>query len=39
MYRTLCIRKMRWTAVDPVLYKFRVEKGLGIVVEGPIAES
>ncbi|RLF09824.1 MAG: recombinase RecA [Thermoprotei archaeon] len=39
VYRTLCIRKMRWTAVDPVLYKFRVEKGLGIVVEGPIAES
>jgi len=38
VYRTLCVRKMRWTAVDPVLYKFRIVRGEGIVVEGPISE-
>jgi len=38
VYRTLCVRKMRWTAVDPILYKFRIERGVGIVVERPIAE-
>ncbi|MEM4699833.1 MAG: ATPase domain-containing protein [Candidatus Nezhaarchaeales archaeon] len=36
MYRTLCVRKMRWTAVDPIPHKFRVQRGLGIVVEGPL---
>lgn len=36
MYRTLCVRKMRWTAVEPVPHKFRVERGVGIVVEGPL---
>lgn len=38
VYRTLCIRKMRWTAVDPILYRFRIKKGVGIIVEEPIAE-
>jgi len=38
VYRTLCVRKMRWTAVDPVLYKFKIVKGVGVVVEGPLAE-
>jgi circadian clock protein KaiC len=39
LHRVLCVRKMRWTAVEPILYKFRVEKGTGIVVEGPLPEG
>ena len=39
VYRTLCVRKMRWTAVDPVLYRFKIVKGVGVVVEGPLTET
>jgi circadian clock protein KaiC len=32
--RTLYVRKMRWTAVDPIRYTFRIERGKGIVIDG-----
>ncbi|MGQ9478614.1 MAG: ATPase domain-containing protein [Thermoproteota archaeon] len=31
--RTMFIRKMRWTAVNPVIYRFEIERGRGIVLK------
>jgi len=34
--RTMFIRKMRWCPVQPSKYIFRIERGKGIILEGPI---
>ncbi|MGQ9691031.1 MAG: ATPase domain-containing protein, partial [Thermoproteota archaeon] len=34
--RTMFIRKMRWTAVNPTIYRFEIERGLGIVLKEPL---
>jgi len=34
--RTLFIRKMRWSPVQPSKYVFRIEPGRGIIIEGPL---
>lgn len=34
--RTLYIRKMRWTSVEPVIQRFDIEGGRGIVLRGPL---
>ncbi|MBO3839251.1 MAG: ATPase domain-containing protein [Thermoproteota archaeon] len=31
--RTMFIRKMRWTAVNPTIYRFEIERGRGIVLK------
>lgn len=36
VYRVLNVRKLRWTAVEPIDYMFKIVKGVGIVVEGPV---
>lgn len=35
--RTLFVRKMRWTAVDPTIYTFTIQKGKGITLSGVLA--
>lgn len=34
--RTMFIRKMRWTAVNPIIYRFEIERGRGIVLKEPL---
>jgi len=35
--RTLFVRKMRWTAVDPTIYTFIIQRGKGISIAGMLA--
>lgn len=35
--RTMFIRKMRWTAVNPTIYRFEIERGRGIVLKEPLS--
>jgi circadian clock protein KaiC len=35
--RTMFIRKMRWTAVNPAIYRFEIERGRGIVLKEPLS--
>lgn len=35
--RTLFIRKMRWTAVDPTIYTFVIQRGKGINITGVLS--
>ncbi len=35
--RTMFIRKMRWTAVNPIIYRFEIERGRGIVLKEPLS--
>lgn len=34
--RTLYVRKMRWSQMDPTIYTFEIQSGLGIVIKQPL---